>query len=185
MLRLFRLAGKRTAESLRAEDAQEQWSAIRYCAALFVVFKHACAITGHLEPLGGFRGRLLIGHTGVLMFFAVSGYLLIQRSRDETLTSFVLARVLRIFPMLVAVDLLTILAGYFMNAETLFVTSLLASICVALPLHFLIEERARRLCSAILALWAQAPSGRRREEVAPGVAASKTAIGTGLEPAYE
>lgn len=86
-------------------------NAVRMAAASAVLVSHAFPITGRAEPL-----RALTGATGgdlaVAVFFGISG-LLIARSFDrrESSMRFVLARVLRLYPALVVVLALTVLAG--------------------------------------------------------------------------
>lgn len=86
-------------------------NAVRMAAASAVLVSHAFPITGAAEPL-----RALTGATGgelaVAVFFGISG-LLIARSFDrrESIARFVLARVLRLYPALVVVLALTVVAG--------------------------------------------------------------------------
>jgi peptidoglycan/LPS O-acetylase OafA/YrhL len=86
-------------------------NAIRMLAATAVLVSHAFPITGGEDPLlaltGATGGELAVG-----VFFGLSG-LLIARSFDRraSMVHFLSARVLRLFPALVVVLALTVLAG--------------------------------------------------------------------------
>lgn len=89
-------------------------NAIRMAAAIAVLVSHAWPITlgaGAVEPLSAQTGQTL-GHFAVAIFFGVSG-LLIARSFDRrrSMIHFFVARVLRLFPALLAVLVLTVMAG--------------------------------------------------------------------------
>jgi peptidoglycan/LPS O-acetylase OafA/YrhL len=101
-------------------------------AATAVLVSHAFPITlgeGTGEPLFALTGQTLGGHA-VVVFFMLSG-LLIARSfdRGSSVPRFILARIARLFPALVVVVALTVLAGaffttlplaqYFTDPETL------------------------------------------------------------------
>jgi peptidoglycan/LPS O-acetylase OafA/YrhL len=105
---------------------------IRMVAASAVLVSHAFPITlgrGAEEPLELLTGMSL-GGLAVAVFFALSG-LLISRSFDRrpSMTRFVIARILRLFPGLLVVLMITVLAGamlttldlkdYFTNLKTL------------------------------------------------------------------
>jgi peptidoglycan/LPS O-acetylase OafA/YrhL len=77
---------------------------IRILAATFVIFSHSYALTGNMDP--GCCGET-IGGFGVLAFFAISGFLLINSS-DFSIFYF-WRRGLRIFPALIVVVFLTVL----------------------------------------------------------------------------
>lgn len=84
---------------------------IRAIAAFFVMVSHSFPITqgaGAVEPLEPLIGRSL-GWLSVAIFFILSGFL-ISRSfdRSDSLMRWIIARVLRLFPALVFVLLLTI-----------------------------------------------------------------------------
>jgi len=105
---------------------------IRMVAASAVLVSHAFPITlgrGAEEPLEHLTGMSL-GGLAVAVFFALSG-LLISRSFDRrpSMARFVIARILRLFPGLLVVLVVTVMAGamltslslmdYFTNAKTL------------------------------------------------------------------
>ncbi len=85
---------------------------IRLLAATSVVLFHSYALTDRwtAEPLWKLAPELNFGVVGVKCFFVVSGFLVTQSwlARDDA-RAFVAARVLRIYPALVAATLLTIL----------------------------------------------------------------------------
>lgn len=87
---------------------------IRMLAAFAVLLSHSVPISlgaDAEEPLEAVAGMSL-GALAVAVFFSISG-LLIARSFDRTdsLTRFVLARILRLFPALLVVLVLTVIAG--------------------------------------------------------------------------
>lgn len=83
---------------------------LRMFAALLVLVSHAWPLTGRhdAEPLAGVIPFLSLGGVGVAVFFAISGYLVFSSyDRDPNFERFVARRVLRIFPGLTMVVLLT------------------------------------------------------------------------------
>lgn len=93
-------------------------NAIRMLAAGAVMVSHAWPITlgaGAAEPLYSQTGQTL-GHFAVAVFFGVSG-LLIARSFDRrrSMIQFLIARMLRLFPALLIVLLLTVIGGAFVT----------------------------------------------------------------------
>jgi len=88
---------------------------IRLLAASFVVLFHSYALTGRWthEPLWRLAPELNFGALGVKCFFVISGFLVTQSwLARNAVVPFVAARVLRIYPALVAAVLFTIvLAG--------------------------------------------------------------------------
>ncbi|MDN3582331.1 acyltransferase family protein [Mucilaginibacter flavus] len=97
---------------------------IRFIAASMVIFSHSYWLTGNLsiEPLGKLCGIVNFGSLGVKVFFAISGFLITKSvMRQPTLTGFVWARVLRIFPGLLM--------------ASVFCTFVIGPICTVLPLR--------------------------------------------------
>ncbi len=95
---------------------------IRLIAAAAVLVSHAFPIAlgaGAAEPLEELTGLSLGGHA-VAVFFVLSG-LLIARSFDRASSRirFVTARVMRLFPGLVVVLVLTVLAGAMLTTSTM------------------------------------------------------------------
>lgn len=82
------------------------FDAIRIAAALAVLVSHHHALTGQFEPL--VLGIHTLGGFAVLVFFAVSGYLVTSSwYNDPHLIRFTLRRALRIWPAFIAVIALT------------------------------------------------------------------------------
>ena len=98
-----------------AHGRDNNFQLVRLFAAAFVVAFHSYALTGRWthEPLWRIMPETNFGALGVKIFFVVSGFLVTQSwlSR-QSVAPFVAARVLRIYPALVAATLFTImLAG--------------------------------------------------------------------------
>lgn len=120
------LAPQRLVDHLGGRD--NNLNLIRIVAAGAVLVSHAYPIAlgaGTPEPLEHLTGMTL-GGIAVAVFFALSG-LLIARSfdRKRTLVQFVVARILRLYPALLAVLLVTVLVGAAIT--TLDVTTYLSS----------------------------------------------------------
>lgn len=85
---------------------------IRHCAALAVIFSHAFVLSGgqqdlSSEPLHRLTGKTF-GAIAVDVFFVTSGYLVSQSLLTRrSLLDFVVSRVLRIYPALITVVVLT------------------------------------------------------------------------------
>lgn len=98
--------------SALAQGRNNNFQLIRLLSAAAVVLFHSYALTNHWtdEPLWRRIPELNFGALGVGCFFVISGFLVTQswRARANVL-SFVSARVLRIYPALVAAVVLTIL----------------------------------------------------------------------------
>ncbi len=103
---------------------QNNFHFIRFIAASFVLFGHCYPLTGkgnndYLTVLS--KGIFPTAHMGVCIFFIVSGYLVSQSLKNSTtIGNFIWKRVLRIFPALIVVLLLSIF--------------ILGPICTTLPL---------------------------------------------------
>lgn len=118
--------------SALAHGRDNNFQPIRLAAAAFVVLFHCYALTGRWthEPLWQHAPELNFGALGVKIFFVISGFLVTQSwLARRAAVPFVAARVLRIYPALVAATLFTIvLAGassplpwrdYLAHAQTL------------------------------------------------------------------
>jgi peptidoglycan/LPS O-acetylase OafA/YrhL len=108
------MAPPETAES-RSErlepDRDNNFNLIRMLAAGAVLVSHAYPIargTGAIEPLASSLG-ISLGTVGVLVFFAISGYFISQSYDRRRPAEFWAARLLRIYPGLLAALLLTVL----------------------------------------------------------------------------
>lgn len=84
------------------------FDAIRLAAAWMVLGAHQFALTGRTEPSP--FGLLSLGTLGVLVFFAVSGYLVAQSwDHDPHIARFAVKRFLRVWPGLAVVTLVAAL----------------------------------------------------------------------------
>ncbi len=97
------------ARSLRTSN---NFDFIRIAAAAFVLIGHSSDVLLN-RPLQGDPGKLLFGFSmqslGVLIFFVISGYLVTSSFENKkSLISFIVSRVLRIFPALIVVVLLSV-----------------------------------------------------------------------------
>lgn len=82
---------------------------LRILAAVGVLVSHAFVLTGSTDPLLPLAGET-IGHFALVIFFAISGFLIARSfTRRATVWHWLTARVLRIFPGLLAVLLLSAL----------------------------------------------------------------------------
>ena len=114
-------------------DRQNNFNLLRIIAALAVLVSHAYPIAlgpGTPEPLAGVLG-INLGEVAVLMFFAISGYFISRSFHNKrSILEFVVARILRIYPALLAVLALTVfilgplftnltLVAYFSDLQTL------------------------------------------------------------------
>lgn len=89
-----------------SEHRVNNFDALRLMAALLVIWSHQFALMGRPVPLifGNEPGAL-----GVVLFFAISGYLVTQSwSADPHVARFALRRVLRIWPALTVLVLLSV-----------------------------------------------------------------------------
>jgi len=114
---------------LGSQRHHDSFDLLRLFAAALVLWTHHFALTGSpvpfCEPL-----RVNYGIVGVYIFFAVSGYVnALSIDRRRSLSSFLVARAVRIYPALVACVAFTIVVcaflsreswvAYFSNVETL------------------------------------------------------------------
>lgn len=91
---------------------------LRFFAATLVILSHSFPIAWgiNFEPVDMYFGHLETGGTlGVLIFFAVSGFLITQSfvTRGGRLKSFLTARFLRIYPGLAAATIFSVLLACF------------------------------------------------------------------------
>lgn len=96
-----------------SEGRDNNLNLIRICAALAVLVSHAWPLSlglGTVQPLQAATGFAL-GSLGLFVFFAISGFLIARSyDRQPTLAFWVASRVLRLFPALAAVLVLTAFA---------------------------------------------------------------------------
>lgn len=135
------------------DNRNNHFNLIRFLAAFTVIISHACPMAlgdGNPDPIRAYIGET-VGFAAVQVFFAISGFLITQSFlRRNSLRSYVVARVLRIFPALIIVLLLTVfvlgplytawpLKAYFSQPETysyLWRNGLLYSLELNLPSVF-------------------------------------------------
>ncbi|WP_426689371.1 acyltransferase family protein [Rhodanobacter ginsengiterrae] len=90
------------------QHPSNNFDAVRLLAAGIVLCSHQFALTGRAEPRP--FGLLTMGTFGVLVFFAVSGYLVAQSwDRDPHVLRFAAKRFLRVWPGLAVVTLVAAL----------------------------------------------------------------------------
>jgi peptidoglycan/LPS O-acetylase OafA/YrhL len=100
---------------------------LRLVAATTVIFSHAYLLDGRTDPYLWLTG-ISPGWSAVVMFFAISGFLIAQSLQRRALPEFLLARALRIFPGLAVCVFVTALvlaplsnlsfADYFASIKT-------------------------------------------------------------------
>jgi len=114
------------------ERFQNNFDFLRLFAALTVIFSHSYALLGlnQTEPFLLSTGIITLGASGVGIFFVISGYLITKSwERDAHAFIYFKKRILRIFPGLIVVTLLTVfvlgpcvstlsLGNYFTNPQT-------------------------------------------------------------------
>jgi peptidoglycan/LPS O-acetylase OafA/YrhL len=92
----------------RLRGRANNFDALRLLAATLVLLSHCYPLTGHGEPFSGLAGWTL-GEVGVVMFFAMSGFLIAKSWYDRPqLVAFGLKRALRLLPALVVAVALTV-----------------------------------------------------------------------------
>lgn len=115
-------------------DRRNNFDFIRFIAATLVIFSHAYPLTGNngAEPFGFLsNGQMSFGGLAVKIFFVISGFLITQSfDRSKDLLHYSKARILRIFPALIVVVLLSVFImgpiftnlnskNYFLHPETI------------------------------------------------------------------
>ncbi len=113
----------------RLQRRGNNFDVLRLVAASLVLFSHSYALTGDAEPFAEVSGWTF-GEIGVVMFFAMSGFLIAKSWSDlPKLVPFAVKRALRIFPALVVAVSVTVfvigplfttlpLASYFSDPVT-------------------------------------------------------------------
>ena len=99
------------ADPNRNSSGDNAFDLVRHCAAVAVLVSHSFALLGLREPCG--FGAWNLGTSAVMVFFALSGYLVTQSwQRNPSVSAFSRKRALRIVPgLLVAVLFTTLLVG--------------------------------------------------------------------------
>lgn len=97
-----------------AEKNANSYGVVRLAAAIAVIFTHAFGVVGGweaAEPLAASTGWSLAAHA-VHVFFVLSGFMVAASwERSTGWIDFVLARILRIFPAMICVNIAIILIG--------------------------------------------------------------------------
>jgi len=116
------------------QGRKNNFNLLRVAAAAAVLVSHCYPIAygpAAVEPLSNLLG-ITLGHLVVLIFFIISGFFVSQSfARSAGLTDFVAARVLRLYPALIVVSLVTIavigpittqlpIEAYFSESSTFF-----------------------------------------------------------------
>ncbi len=99
----------------RASDRNNNFNLIRMFAAIGVLISHSWPIAlgaGTAEPLSGLLPGMTLGEVSVLVFFCISGFFIARSfANRSSLGAFLMARILRLFPALVVVLVLTVLVA--------------------------------------------------------------------------
>jgi peptidoglycan/LPS O-acetylase OafA/YrhL len=100
------LGSSQAAENSVKISKENNFDFVRLVAAFLVLYSHQFALMKMPEP--NFYGHYSFGGVGVLIFFSISGYLVAQSwFADPNVVRFAIKRVLRIWPALVVVVVLT------------------------------------------------------------------------------
>jgi peptidoglycan/LPS O-acetylase OafA/YrhL len=100
-------AGHAAAAAAPDSRGSNSYDFVRFCAASFVLFSHHFDLAGFAEPQVPWLGEDF-GELGVEIFFCLSGFLIFQSlQRNPDWAHFAAARVLRIFPNLAFVLVVT------------------------------------------------------------------------------
>jgi peptidoglycan/LPS O-acetylase OafA/YrhL len=92
----------------RLQARRNNFDVLRLVAASLVLFSHSYALTANAEPFAGVSGWTL-GEVGVVMFFAMSGFLIAKSWSDQPrLFPFAVKRGLRLLPALVVAVSVTV-----------------------------------------------------------------------------
>jgi peptidoglycan/LPS O-acetylase OafA/YrhL len=108
--------------TIKLEREANNFDLIRIIFAWFVIVSHSYVLNGlgESDPLGQLTSNyLILSFIGVKGFFVISGYLIIQSlTRSKTVLDYLSKRILRIFPGLIMVLILTLIAVYFIYPTT-------------------------------------------------------------------
>lgn len=92
----------------RHAPARHAFAWLRLVCALLVVFEHAAPLSGSAPSMFPLGWNLTPGHLGLMAFFAMSGYQIAESwHKDPSYFRFVVKRLLRIWPPLLTVVLIT------------------------------------------------------------------------------
>ncbi len=106
----------------KIEREANNFDLIRILFAWFVIVSHSYVLNGvgESDPLGQLTSNyLILSFIGVKGFFVISGYLILQSlNRSKSVLDYLSKRILRIFPGLIVVLILTLIAVYFIYPST-------------------------------------------------------------------
>jgi peptidoglycan/LPS O-acetylase OafA/YrhL len=92
----------------RLRNRRNNFDVLRLLAASFVLYSHSYALTAHPEPFADVSGWTF-GEIGVVMFFAMSGFLIAKSWSDQPqFAPFAVKRGLRLIPALVVAVSVTV-----------------------------------------------------------------------------
>lgn len=97
-------------QSQKSQDLRFQHlSTLRFFLAVLVVWSHAYPLTGHVEPIEIHTNGITLGTLAVVTFFFISGFLVTMSwNRIQNPIVFVIHRIFRIWPALIAALLFTV-----------------------------------------------------------------------------
>ncbi len=104
------------------EREANNFDLIRILFAWFVIVSHSYVLNGmgESDPLGQITSNyLILSFIGVKGFFVISGYLILQSlTRSKSVIDYLVKRILRIFPGLIGVLIITLFSIYFIYPGT-------------------------------------------------------------------
>jgi peptidoglycan/LPS O-acetylase OafA/YrhL len=108
--------------AIKTERAANNFDLLRILFAWFVIVSHSYVLNGSgaSDPLGQLTDNyLILSFIGVKGFFVISGYLILQSlTRSKSILDYLAKRILRIFPGLIVVLIVTIGVLYFIYPTT-------------------------------------------------------------------
>lgn len=103
-------------EAAEGGRGANNFDVLRLLAAACVVFAHSFLVVGTTAPIPDVFG-IEYGQLGLVIFFSISGFLVARSwDYDPTLFTFTMKRILRLFPALIVVLLLTAVLGLFLTS---------------------------------------------------------------------
>ena len=100
---------------IKIEREANNFDLIRIIFAWFVIVSHSYVLNGvgESDPLGQLTSNyLILSFIGVKGFFVISGYLILQSlTRSKNVIDYLVKRILRIFPGLIVVLIISLLIG--------------------------------------------------------------------------
>lgn len=105
-------------QARKPQDLQFQHlTTIRFFLAALVVWSHAYPLTGQVEPIESHTNGITLGTLAVVTFFFISGFLVTMSwNRLQNPVEFVIHRIFRIWPALIAALLFTVAIAFIVSA---------------------------------------------------------------------